>query len=71
MKKALRIISCVLLFISVVIFNPVWPTWGRNHDHFADGNYISYTETNLTAFLRDECFSSFQHVSAILSLIFL
>ena len=41
------------------------------HDHFVDGHYISYTATNLSAFLRDGCFSSFQHVSAILSLIFL
>ena len=41
------------------------------HDHFVDGHYISYTATNISAFLRDECFSSFQHVSAILSLIFL
>ncbi|MBQ1879926.1 MAG: hypothetical protein II158_06170 [Bacilli bacterium] len=70
-RRLLKLFCCLGLAYSALIFNPFWPTWGMIHDHFVDGHYISYTATNLSAFLRDECFSSFQHVSAILSLIFL
>jgi hypothetical protein len=70
-RRLLKLFCCLGLVFSALIFNPFWPTWGMIHDHLVDGHYISYTATNLAAFLRDECFSSFQHVSAILSLIFL
>ena len=72
MKKFLRITSCSLLLLLVLVFNPFWPSWGRPHDHPCyDGYYIRYTPTDLATFLRDECYSLFQHVSAILSLVFL
>lgn len=70
-KYVSYVLSCVLLAFSVETFNPFWPTWGRAHDHPMGEHASRYTATNLDVFLRDGCFSSFEHVSAILSLIFL
>ncbi|NLZ15080.1 MAG: hypothetical protein GXY27_00105 [Erysipelotrichaceae bacterium] len=70
MKKLANWLALSISLLSMGIFNPFWPIWGESYvADYGNGHFINITSSSLTSFLNNDHYSSFQHFSAIFSLV--